>query len=248
VVYKTLSLQMAESLGMERPEYGVMYHEQKDQGSDQFCGAASAQMVLESIGAGRIDQEVLYTSCQACSADDPGRHWDSAPDGLVCTLNQRRPASFPGSFRLWELPSEEAISRKLCWAIERGVAPIVMIAGGSHWIVVVGYEASAVPSSVMIAGGSHWIVVVGYEASAVPSSSTDTSYQIIRFEVCDPQAGFPDQSIPYSVETSSGIAHKRYWVGNVLTDVDSGFWQGKFLAICDPDPPADIPAVPIPFV
>ena len=224
MVYKTLSLQMAESLGMERPEYGVTYHEQKDQGSDQFCGAASAQMVLESIGVGPIDHDVLYTSCQACSADDPGRHWDSAPDGLVCTLNQRRPGSFPGSFRLWELPSEEAISRKLCWAIERGVAPIVLIAGGSHWIVV-----------------------VGYEASAVPSSSTDTSYQIIRFEVCDPQVGFPDQSIPYSEETSP-FAQKRYWVRNVLTDVDSGFWQGKFLAICDPDPPADIPAVPIPFV
>jgi hypothetical protein len=225
VVYKTLSIQMAESLGMERPEYGVTYHEQKDQGSDQFCGAASAQMVLESIGAGHIDQEVLFTSCKACSADDSGRHWDSAPDGLVCTLNQRRPASFPGSFRLWELPSEEAISRKLCWAIERGVAPIVLIAGGSHWIVV-----------------------VGYEASALPRSSTDTDYQIIRFEVCDPQAGFPDQSIPYSEETSAGIAHKRYWARDVLTDVDSGFWQGKFLVICDPDPPADILAGPIPFV
>lgn len=224
MVYKTLSIHMAESLGMKRPEYGVTYHEQKDQGSDQFCGAASAQMVLESIGAGRIDQEVLYTNCQACSADDPGRHWDSAPDGLVCTLNQRRPASFPGSFRLWELPSEEAISRKLCWAIERGVAPIVLIAGGSHWIVV-----------------------VGYEASALPRGSTDTSYQIMRFEVCDPQAGFPDQSIPYS-EATSQFAQKRYWVRNVMTDVDSGFWRGKFLAICDPDPPADIQDAPIVFV
>jgi hypothetical protein len=96
---------------------------------------------------------------------------------------------------------------------------------------------------VLIAGGSHWIVVVGYEASAVPSSSTDTSYQIIRFEVCDPQAGFPDRSIPYSKS-----AQKHHWTRNVLTDVDSGFWRGKFLAICDPDPPADIPAVPNVFV
>ena len=223
MVYKTVSISLAESLGLNRPEYGVTYHEQKDQGSDQYCGAASAQMVLESIGAGIIDQEVLYTGCQRCSADDR-KHWDSAPDGLVCTLNQHRPASFPGSFRLWELPSEEAISRKLCWAIERGVAPVALTSGGSHWIVV-----------------------VGYEASALPRSSIDTEYEIIRFDVCDPEAGFPDQPIYYRPEASP-FKQNQYWVSDCMTDVDSGFWRGKFLAICDPDPPADLPAVPMPFV
>ena len=223
MVYKTVSISMAESLGLKRPEYGVTYHEQKDQGSDQYCGAASAQMVLESIGAGAIDQEDLYTGCKTCSADDQ-RDWDSAPDGLVCTLNQHRPASFPGSFRLWELPSEEAISRKLCWAIEQGVAPIVLTSGGSHWIVV-----------------------VGYEASALPRSSTDTAYQIIRFDVCDPEAGFPDQPIYYCPDVAPS-KEKHYWVRDRMTDVDTGFWRGKYLAICDPDPPADIPAVPMHFV
>ena len=223
MVYKTISMSMAERLGLKRPDYAVTYHEQEDHGADQYCGAASAQMVLESIGAGRIDQEVLYTGCKTCSAKDQ-RHWDSAPDGLVCTLNQHRPAGFPGSFRLWELPSEEAISRKLCWAIEQGVAPIVLTSGASHWMVV-----------------------VGYEASALPRSSTDTAYQIIRFEVCDPEAGFPDQSIYYCPKASR-FGKKRYWARDCMIKIDSGFWKGKFLAICDPDPPADIPAVPNVFV
>jgi hypothetical protein len=91
------------------------------------------------------------------------------------------------------------------------------------------------------------MVVVGYEASDLPRSSTDTAYQIIRFDVCDPEAGFPDQPIYYRPEASP-FKQKQYWASDCLTDVDTGFWKGKFLAICDPDPPADIPAVPNVFV
>lgn len=244
MAYKTLSIKMAASLGWDRPQHGVTYHQQDYHGSVMYCGAAAAQMILESIDAGLINQEELFNSCKSCSANDPGMDWDTAPDGLVCTLNQRKPGSFPGSFRLWDLPSADAISRKLCWAIEHhGVAPILAVLGGRHWIVV-----------------------VGYEATAAPTSSTDTSYQIIKFEVFDPappasapqpppphggdadhcgkgffaghDRGYQDKAIYYT-EGISGFSQNQFWDENTMTTIDSGFWEGKYLAICDPDPAPD---------
>jgi len=254
MAYKTLSIKKAGS-GATINGFGISYHQQEKHDPEMYCGAAAAQMVLDSIGAGLIDQTELYTSFRpptdnedcdhkCCSADPIGT-WYTAPDMLECILNKRKPESFSGSFKLWDLPSVDALSRKVCWAIEHhGVAPIVLATGGSHWIVV-----------------------VGYEATAQPRCSTDTDYDIMRFEVFDPQPptsapappplhggpsdfcgmgfihgferGIQDNGIYYAKE-SSQFFHDQFWRNGVVDQVDIGrTWDGKYLVICDPDPPAD---------
>ena len=69
----------------------LAYHQQD---TDYYCGAACAQMVLDSIGAGLLDQDDLYADNHSHSTIDSGVNWATAPDGLQWTLNDRRPAGF----------------------------------------------------------------------------------------------------------------------------------------------------------
>ncbi len=225
------------------PTNGVRFHQQDDHGTDFYCGAASAQMVLDSISAGLLHQQVLYTESQAHSAPDLGMTWYTAPDGLEFILNNHKPVGFPTTFTLWALDTEEAISRKLCWAIQRGVAPIALVEGGAHWLVV-----------------------VGFTASAVPTGSMDTAYTIQSFDVFNPfpvtPAGGPPPHLPNGqdhcgtgynfgavyrgdeYETSfyvpPGATGGDGWQTEYMTSVKSGNWAGKFVAICDEDPPPNV--------
>jgi hypothetical protein len=65
-------------------DLGTPYHQQD---TDYYCGAAVAQMILDSIGSGIIDQNTLYASNHGHSG--PG--WYTAPDGLNYTLNAFMP-------------------------------------------------------------------------------------------------------------------------------------------------------------
>ena len=120
----------------------VPYHQQD---TDVYCGAACAQMVLDSIGAGIQAQDGIYTDERNHTSELAS--WYNPPDGLQWVLNDRRPAGFGGWFALYSLASEDAISRKLCWTIHHyQVAPIAMVYKGDHWLVVRGFEASAAPA------------------------------------------------------------------------------------------------------
>jgi len=142
----------------------VPYHQQD---TDVYCGAACAQMVLDSIGAGIQAQDGIYTDERNHTSELAS--WYNPPDGLQWVLNDRRPAGFGGWFALYSLASEDAISRKLCWTIHHyGVAAIAMV-----------YK------------GDHWLVVRGYEASAAPTDSADTSYTITAFDVNNPWPPVP---------------------------------------------------------
>lgn len=55
----------------------VSYHQQD---TDYYCGAACAQMVLDSLGAGLLDQNQLYNDNHSHSTTEAG--WATAPDGL----------------------------------------------------------------------------------------------------------------------------------------------------------------------
>jgi hypothetical protein len=225
-ILETLSINQNIALGRPLPPHGVRYHQQDNHGADSFCGAASAQMVLASIGSGMIGQDVLFTHSRAHGVLDPHVDWDTAPDGLTATLNQLKPAGFPYDFTLWDLPSEDAIGRKLCWSIHQyRIAPIALIMGGTHWVVV-----------------------VGYTASDAPTSAEDTSYNIESFDIFDPwpptsSGGHPP---PHSTDGSDlcgtgsnrGNEHgKLVWGVDHLTVLEFGHWEGKILAIGDPDSP-----------
>ena len=45
----------------------VAYHQQD---TDYYCGAACAQMVLDSLGAGLLDQNVLYDRKESLTSDN----------------------------------------------------------------------------------------------------------------------------------------------------------------------------------
>jgi hypothetical protein len=209
----------------------VPYHQQD---TNVYCGAACAQMVLDSIGAGLLSQDDIYTDARNHTSELAS--WYNPPDGIQWLMNDRRPAVFNGWFALYALNTEDIISRKLAWTIHHyQVAPIALVFGGDHWIVV-----------------------RGYEANAAPSSSTDTSYTISAFEVNNPWPpvpsfyGSPPPPPPHSnsdgcgTGTNRGVANEHIayptWQSTYMTGNKYGtLWNGKNVAVCDPDPPAERP-------
>jgi hypothetical protein len=202
----------------------VGYHQQD---TDYYCGAACAQMVLDSIGAGILDQVPLYADNHSHSTIEPA--WYTGPDGLTWTLNDRRPAAFGNHFVLFALTSEDLISRKIVWTIHHyQVAPVALVYG---W--------------------QHWIVVRGYDASAAPSTYSDTSYSINAFDVNNPWPPTPSPAPPPPHTAGDacggggmrGIANEHItyatWQSTYMTGVPGGYWLGKFVAVCDPEPPPD---------
>jgi hypothetical protein len=208
----------------------VQMHQQD---TDYYCGAACAQMVLETIGAGLLDQDDLYADNHSHSTLDAGVNWATGPDGLQWTLLDRRPPAFTNYFALYALDTEDLISRKLCWTIHHyQVAPIALVYG---W--------------------AHWIVVRGYTASAHPASSADNSYTIDAFDINNPWPPTPSFDTPALAPPpphnagdgcgtggDRGLAneHVTYatWQSTYMTGVPGGYWNGKFVAVCDPEPPA----------
>lgn len=225
----------------------VDYHQQ-DEGF--YCGAACAQMVLNSIGAGLLGQVGLYADNHNHSRDESHLTdafgnpivWATAPDGLDWTLDDREPGGF--IFVQYTLSSEDAISRKICWTIEH-------------------YE---VAPCALVMGAMHWIVVRGMNVSKAPTSSTDTGYTINSFRINDPWPPVPSSNYwaqpgqpppppppppPHNVGDGCGTRGNRgiadqfitynQWKNNFMTGADyhaQGHWQNKFVAVCDPDPPA----------
>lgn len=200
-------------------DLGTQYHQQD---TDYYCGAASAQMVLQECGSGLLSQVDLYNDNHSHSTAEGG--WYTAPDGLAWTLNNRQSGRY---FVLDALATEDAISRMIAWTVHHyQVAPVAMVYG---W--------------------AHWIVVRGFTASATPSSSQDVGYTISGFDVNNPWPPTPSPAPPPPHSTGDvcgtggdrGVAdeHISYttWRTDYMTGIPSGHWAGKFVAVCDPEPP-----------
>ncbi len=200
----------------------VQYHQQD---TNYYCGAACAQMVLAELGGGLHSQDDLYNDNHSHSTTEAG--WATGPDGLQWTLNNRKPATSSAYFCLDALSTEDAISRMICWTIH-------------HWKVA--------PVS-LVYGSQHWIVVRGYQASAAPANSSDNTYSIAGFDVNNPWPPTPSPAPPppHSVGDvcgSGGVRgvvneHLTYatWQSDYMTGATGGYWAGKFVAVCDPPPP-----------
>jgi hypothetical protein len=229
----------------------VPYHQQD---THYYCGAACAQMVLDSPGvnAGLLDQDPLYTDSHSHSRDESnlltssGKQiiWATAPDGLAWLLNDRRPAGFTNPFVEFSLNTEDQIFRRIAWTIEHyGVAPCALV-----------YNTN------------HWVVVRGMNVSQAPTSNTDTSYTLINIRINNPWppvpswtktgdfSGIRDPTLtpppPHSGADGCGSGGNRGVADEVINDYQwrntymiganyhsQGYWQGKFVAICDPEPP-----------
>ena len=231
----------------------VSYHQQ-DTGI--YCGAACAQMVLDSVGAGLLNQDDLYSDNHNNTSWDQNLYnsfgqkieWATPPDGLAWTLNNHDPQVGPTHHTYVEYPlnlypyinSEDGASRKIAWTIEHyGVAPCALVMKGAHWVAV-----------------------TGMDVSDKPESSDDTNYTINSFRINDPWPPVPSASDywpnpspppppPHSASDGCGTGGNRgvanqivsysYWQSDYMTAANyhpQGHWQGLFVAVCDPDPPA----------
>jgi hypothetical protein len=207
----------------------VEYHQQD---TDYYCGAACAQMVLNQIGAGLLSQDDLYNDNNTHNSPaEKTEGWYSGPTGLAWTMVARKPAAFINTFLIFSETSEESISRKIIWTIHHyQVAPIALVYG---W--------------------DHWIVVKGYMATAAPASSDDISYAISAFFINNSLPQTPAGIVPPPHGSSDlcgsggdrGIANQFItygtWQSDYMTGVPAGSWGGKFLAVCDPELPPRIP-------
>lgn len=202
----------------------VEYHQQD---TDYYCGAACAQMVLKETGTALLSQDDLYNDNHSHSTIESG--WATAPDGLNWTLNNLKPAPpvFNSYFVLDALDTEESLSRILVWTISHyQIAPVALVYGSQHWIVI-----------------------RGFEASAAPTSGFDTSYVITGFYVNNPWPPVPTPGPPPPHSTGDvcgsggvrGIANEYMtystWQTDYMTGATGGYWGGKFVAVCDPTPP-----------
>jgi hypothetical protein len=221
---------------MATEDLSVSYHQQD---TDYYCGAACAQMVLDSVAAGLLPQDQLYNDNHSHSTIESG--WATAPDGLQWSMNHYAPPAPPGpphygyyDFVIFALGSEDLISRKIVWTIHNyRVAPIALVYG---W--------------------AHWIVVRGYSATAEPTSYDDVSYSIESFDVNNPWPPVPSfygnpppQPPPHADGadgcadggSTRGIADENIsyamWQSTYMTGVPGGYWAGQFVAVCDPEPP-----------
>jgi hypothetical protein len=198
----------------------TQYHQQD---TSYYCGAACAQMVLEQCGAGLLDQDDLYADNHSHSTTES--NWASGPDGLTWTMNHRQSAKY---FVLDALSSEDAISRMICWTIHHyQVAPIALVYGSQHWITVHGYEATTAPSSSIDAGYSIQNFIVNNPWPPTPSPGPPPPHS--GGDVCGNGGtrGVLNEHISYSM-----------WKSTYMTGVPGGYWSGRFVAVCDPDPPA----------
>jgi hypothetical protein len=85
-----------------------------------------------------------------------------------------------------------------------------------------------VPPIALVRHRQHWVVVRGFDASADPTSADDTSYYITAIYTNDPAPpGTQDAHI--TLDT---------WVSDYLNGADQGFYQGKYVVVCDPSPAA----------
>jgi hypothetical protein len=202
------------------------YHQQD---TNYYCGAACAQMVLDTVGSGLLDQDTLYADNHAHSTTESG--WYTAPDGLQWTLNNLQSETY---FALDALGSEDAISRMIVWTIHHyKVAPIAMVYGSAHWIAI-----------------------RGYSATASPADSFDTSYTIDGFHVNNPWPPTPTPGPPpphtnrdpcgSGAERGVANEHLSYatWQADYMTGIPGGYWGGKYVALCDPSPPPTQPPAP----
>jgi hypothetical protein len=177
------------------------------QTTSYYCGAACAEMVLNSIQVMRLTQSGLYKEIRRFRTIDNGKKrekWRSSPDGLNNTLNNHKPAESDQKFGLYATKSQSVISRRLIWVIYHyRVACIALVKSAQHWVVVYGY---------------------GWNGDDPDRFASVLSNNILGFYIRDPLQKLPSQ----------GFIDYNTWIGNYELPVTTGHWNHKFIAICDP--------------
>ncbi len=184
------------------------YHQQD---TDYYCGAATAQMILKSIGAGILDQNTLYASNHAHSTPN----WYTSPGGLNFTLNAFMPP--PPRFNSF-------------FVVERGNTE----PQGSENIVRTLY-CFDVATGTLVYGCGHWVAVRGVRTNVEPRAGS--SYTIKGFWINNPWPPTPSASNPslappppHSHHDGCGSGGDRGVTNEYVTYAD---WQSTYHTGCD---------------
>lgn len=206
------------------------YHQQDNY---YYCGAASAQMILDSRGTGLKDQDTLYCSNHSHNI----ANWYTDPAGLTYTLNHYKPSppTFNNYFVIYTTNTELEGTEKIVHTLWKyGVSAAALVNKGDHWVVVHGVSTSVEPapgSSYSINGfwihnpWPHLQDVKPPLVSPPPHSATDG---------CG-SGGNRGNAAEYAVYNSTWkdyfTAQTKLW-GN-----PPSVWYNKYHSVCDPSPP-----------
>jgi hypothetical protein len=193
------------------------YHQQD---TSYYCGAAVAQMILDSIGSGLIDQNTLYNSNHSHSA--PG--WYTSPAGLNYTLNAFMPP--PPTFNSFFVVDNANTEPE-----------------GSA-IIVSTLVNFGVATGTLVYSCGHWVAVRGVKTNVNPAGAGD-SYSIDGFYINNPWPPTPSPGPPppHADPDACGTGGDR---GSANEYVSYSDWQSnyftacnaQFISVCDPRRPS----------
>ena len=172
-----------------------------------YCGAACLQMVIGALRPNSSDpQSQLYADANSHSVLDPNSPWKSSPDGIEWVLGHRAGLQ-ASTVSVLAVPLEDAVTRQIIWSLfTHQVAPIVLVYG---W--------------------AHWVVVVGYEVSRNPTGPNDAAYDIEAVHIHNPWRSVAEGDAP-PPPPPKHVAFS-YWKSKYLKQVPSGFWDGMRVAV-----------------
>ena len=202
------------------------YHQQD---TDYYCGAATAQMILDSIGSGVLNQNMLYASNHAHSSSG----WATSPDGLNFTLNQYMPPPpvFDSFFIVERGDSEPVGSENIVRTLYVfGVATGTLVYDCGHWVVVRGVQTDVEPAY----GSTYSIEGFWINNPWPPTPSFYTPSLAPPPPHADPDLcgtggdrGIADEYVTYSS-----------WQSDYHTGCDAyGVGHRQFISVCDPRQP-----------
>ncbi len=202
------------------------------QDTDYYCGAAVAQMILNFIGAGLLDQNILYSYNRTHNVYP---QFPTDPYGLTAVLNDFAPPEWRQNFFFdhYEEITEAAGSAKIVHTLWRyGVPTGTVVYRCGHWIVVRGVSTDVEPVE-----GAEYTINGFWINDPWPNCA---SYD-------DPTAGPPP---PHSSddacvtgENGGGVANEYIVYDNAWKDVyftgcdAPGDLPVVFVSVCDPDVP-----------
>ena len=189
------------------------------QENTRYCGPASAKMVLRWLGVTR-SQDDLWDAIQEES------------DTLGLPLCDPCP---PVECREW-FTQPEALAAVIA---SLSSAPVKLVSEESAAATdhaIVWSLVNDIPAVALVFGVAHWVVVHGYRVDREPAHIADTGYELQGLEVIDP-----------SLEPKARLfipADK--WRADYMTGAVCGRFDGRFVAVCDPEPtrPKGGPTVP----
>ncbi len=178
-----------------------------------WCGAATAQMILDSTAVGNIvvSQSALFTQIQANNGTVAAQgNYYTSPKGLRDTLAARDVAH---TYVAYNIANVNAANRTLAYNLD-------------HY---------GVPGGALVNAGAHWINVRGVNTNIKPGLAN--GFTINGFYVRDPSNGFNGVGLGRDRYIRNDAAG---WQASFTPTNYGGAPQGKYSFVTDPDDDTEV--------